>query len=170
MKALFEGLRALGPARLAAMGAVAVGVLGLLALLVARGGSSDQMALLYGDLDPREAAQVTEQLNRRHIRYKLAGGGTQILVPADQIPDTRLLLAREGLPSGGSIGYELFDRGDGLAFTESSRRSTKPARWKGRSPARSAPSAGCARRASTLCCPAANPSPATARIPRPASC
>ncbi len=118
MKALFDGLRALGPARLAAMGAVAVGVLGLLALLVARGGSSDQMALLYGDLDPREAAQVTEHLNRRHIRYKLAGGGTQILVPADQIPDTRLLLAREGLPSGGTIGYELFDRGDGLAFTE----------------------------------------------------
>ncbi len=118
MNALLQGLRALGPARLAAMAAVAVGVLALLAMLVARGGGSDQMALLYGDLDPREAAQVTEQLHRRHIRYKLAGGGTQILVPADQIPDTRLLLAREGLPSGGSIGYELFDRGDGLAFTE----------------------------------------------------
>lgn len=118
MKALLDGLRALGPARLAAMGAVGVGVLALLAMLIARGGGSDQMALLYGDLDPREAGQVTEQLNRRHIRYKLAGGGTQILVPADQIPDTRLLLAREGLPSGGSIGYELFDRGDGLAFTE----------------------------------------------------
>jgi flagellar M-ring protein FliF len=118
MKPLFDGLRALGPARLAAMGAVAVGVLALLAMLVARGGGTDQMALLYGDLDPREAAQITEQLNRRHIRYKLAGGGAQILVPADQIPDTRLLLARDGLPSGGSIGYELFDRGDGLAFTE----------------------------------------------------
>lgn len=118
MTALLQGLRALGPARLAAMAAVGIGVLALLALLVARGGASDQMALLYGDLDPREAAQVTEQLSRRHIRYKLAGGGTQILVPADQIPDTRLLLAREGLPSGGSIGYELFDRGDGLAFTE----------------------------------------------------
>ena len=118
MNALLIGLRALGPARLAAMAAVGIGVLALLAMLIARGGGNDQMALLYGDLDPREAAQVTEQLSRRHIRYKLAGGGTQILVPADQIPDTRLLLAREGLPSGGSIGYELFDRGDGLAFTE----------------------------------------------------
>ena len=118
MKALLDGLRALGPARLAAMAVVAVGVLGLLAMLAARGGGADQMALLYGDLDPREAGQVTEQLNRRHIRYKLAGGGAQILVPVDQIPDTRVLLAREGLPSGGSIGYELFDRGDGLAFTE----------------------------------------------------
>lgn len=76
------------------------------------------MALLYGDLDPREAGRITEQLSRRHIRYKLAGGGTQILVPTDQIPETRLFLARDGLPSGGSIGYELFDRSDGLAFTE----------------------------------------------------
>ena len=118
MNALLAGLRALGPARLAALAAVGLGVLGLIAMLVARGSASDQMALLYGDLDPREAAQITEQLNRRHIRYRLAGGGSQILVPADQIPDTRLLLAREGLPSGGSIGYELFDRGDGLAFTE----------------------------------------------------
>ncbi len=118
MKALLDGLKALGPARLAAMGAVAVGVLAMLAMLVARGSGNDQMALLYGDLDLRESAQVVEQLNRRHIRYRLAAGGTQILVPADQIPDTRLMLARDRLPSGGSIGYELFDRGDGLAFTE----------------------------------------------------
>lgn len=118
MKTLLDGLKALGPARLAAMGAVAVGVLAMLATLVARGGGNDQMALLYGDLDLRESAQVVEQLNRRHIRYRLAAGGAQILVPADQIPDTRLMLARDGLPSGGSIGYELFDRGDGLAFTE----------------------------------------------------
>jgi flagellar M-ring protein FliF len=118
MTALLQGLRALGPARLAALGLVAFGVLGLLALLVAKGAGQDQMALLYGDLDPREAGRITDQLSRRHIRYKLAGGGTQILVPTDQIPETRLFLARDGLPSGGSIGYELFDRGDGLAFTE----------------------------------------------------
>ena len=36
----------------------------------------------------------------------------------DHLPHARLLLAREGLPSGGSIGYEIFDRGDGLAATQ----------------------------------------------------
>jgi len=118
MNALLEGLKALGVARLAAMGAVGLGMLAMLAMLVMRGGSNDQMALLYADLDLRESAQVVEQLTRRRIPYRLAGGGTQILVPADQIPDTRLMLARDGLPSGGSVGYELFDRGDGLAFTE----------------------------------------------------
>ena len=117
MNALVEGLRALGPARLAAMGAVALGMLGMLALMVLRGGT-EQMALLYGDLDLRDSAQVVEQLTRRHIPYRIAGNGSQILVPADQVPDARLMLAKDGLPTGGSVGYEIFDRSDGLATTE----------------------------------------------------
>jgi flagellar M-ring protein FliF len=117
MKAVLEGLKALGPARLAAMGAVALGLLALLAVMVLRAGSNDQMALLYGDLDPRDAGQIVDQLNRRHVPYRLGAGGAQILVPADQVPEARMLLAKDGLPSGGSIGYELFDRGDGFLFS-----------------------------------------------------
>ncbi len=117
MKAALDGLKALGPARLAAMAAVGLGVMGLLAFLILRGGS-EQMALLYGDLDLRDSAQVVEQLGRQHVPYRIAGQGSQILVPVDQVPRARLLLAREGLPSGGSIGYEIFDRGDGLAATQ----------------------------------------------------
>jgi flagellar M-ring protein FliF len=117
MKALLEGLRALGPARLAAMGAVALGMLGMLALMVLHGGTQP-MALLYGDLDLRDSAQVVDQLARRHIQYRIAGNGAQVLVPADQIAEARLDLAREGLPAGGSIGYEIFDRSDGIAATE----------------------------------------------------
>src|SRR5690348_13732630 len=104
MKALVEGLRALGPARLAAMGAVALGMLGMLALMVMRGGT-EPMALLYGDLDLRDSSQVVEQLTRRHIPYRIGANGSQILVPADQVPEARLALAREGLPSGGTVGY-----------------------------------------------------------------
>src|ERR1700760_556446 len=117
MKALLEGLRALGPARLAAMGAVALGMLGMLALMVLHGGTQP-MALLYGDLDLRDSAQVVDQLAKRHIPYRIAGNGSQILVPADQVPDARLMLAKDGLPAGGSVGYEIFDRSDGLATTE----------------------------------------------------
>lgn len=61
---------------------------------------------------------MVEQLSHQHIPYRIAGGGSQILVPADQVPQARLALAKEGLPSGGSVGYEIFDRGDGLAATE----------------------------------------------------
>ena len=115
---LLEGLKALGTARLAAMGAVAVGLLALIGVLILRGGGGSQMALLYGDLDLRDSAQIVEQLNRKHISYRLLSNGTQVLVPNDQVAEARLALARDGLPSGGSVGYELFDRGDGLAFTE----------------------------------------------------
>ena len=117
MKALLDGLRALGPMRLGAMAAVAMGILGLLAMLAMRGGS-DRMALLYGDLDLRDSGQVVEHLTRNHIAYRLAGQGSQILVPVDQVATARLLLAKDGLPSGGSIGYEIFDRGDGMAATD----------------------------------------------------
>jgi flagellar M-ring protein FliF len=117
VKAALDGLKALGPARLAALAAVGLGVMGMLAFLILRGGT-EQMALLYGDLDLKESAQVVEQLGRQHIPYRIGGQGSQILVPVDQVPRARLLLAREGLPSGGSIGYEIFDRGDGLAATQ----------------------------------------------------
>ena len=117
MKALLEGLRALGPARLAAMGAVALGMLGMLALMMLHTGS-EPMALLYGDLDLRDSAQVVDQLQRQRIPYRVAGNGSQILVPANQVADARLGLAKAGLPSSGSVGYEIFDRSDGFAATE----------------------------------------------------
>src|SRR5450756_3022373 len=113
MSALLDGLKALGAARLAAMGVVALGTMGLLAMLALRG-PQDHMALLYGDMDLREAGQVTEKLDHAHIPYQLGAGGASVLVPADAVAKARLLLAHDGLPSGGSIGYEIFDRGDGL--------------------------------------------------------
>src|ERR1700690_3547091 len=111
MNGLLEGLKALGPARLVAMAAVAIGMLGLLA-------SGEHMALLYADLDSREAGQMVDALERQHIPHQLGASGAEILVPADQIARTRLLLAHDGLPSGGSIGYEIFDRGDGLISSQ----------------------------------------------------
>ena len=118
MKPFLESLRALGTARLAALGAVAVGILAMLAVLVSQGGGHQQMALLYGDLDLREAGQMAEQLEKNHIPHELGGGDDRLLVPADQVATARLLLARSGLPSGGSVGYEIFDRGDNLTATQ----------------------------------------------------
>jgi flagellar M-ring protein FliF len=113
MMAMLAGLRGLGPLRLGAMAGVALLCLGLLGFLAFRGGDGP-MALLYAELDMREAGQVVDQLDRAHIPHQLEAGGSRILVPADQVARARLLLAKEGLPSGGSIGYEIFDRNDGL--------------------------------------------------------
>lgn len=113
MNAVLAGLKALGLLRLGAMAAVALGVLALMGVLVMRSGAQP-MALLYADLDLREAGQVVDQLERARIPREMQAGGSRILVPADQVARARLLLAKEGLPSGGSIGYEIFDRADGL--------------------------------------------------------
>ena len=121
MKALLEGLKALGPARIAALAAVAIGMLGMLALMTLRG-STDQMALLYSDLDTHDAGQMVDLLSRHHVPYRLGPNGSQILVPAEQVPETRLMLAQQGLPAGGSIGYEIFDRGDTFAPTDFQQR------------------------------------------------
>ncbi len=118
MAALLDGLKALGPGRLIAMAAVAGLMLLMLAFLAMRGAGSSPMALLYADMDLREAAQVADQLDRAHIAHEVGPDGTRISVPASDVPRARLLLAKEGLPSGGSIGYEIFDRGDGLTASQ----------------------------------------------------
>jgi flagellar M-ring protein FliF len=113
---VLEALKGLGPVRLAAMAGVALATLGLLAFLATRGGQP--MALLYADLDLKEAGQITDQLDKAHIAHQEDGSGSRIMVPADQVARARLLLAKEGLPSGGSLGYEIFDRGDGLTASQ----------------------------------------------------
>jgi flagellar M-ring protein FliF len=118
MKSIVDGLKALGPGRLAALAVVSAAMLGLLGVLMLRGGGADHMALLYADLDLREAAQISDRLDAAHIPHQAVGGGAQIMVPADQVTRARLLLAKDALPSGGSIGYEIFDRGDGFTTNE----------------------------------------------------
>jgi len=115
--ASFAGqLRALGPVRLGAMAAVALAVLGLLAWFATRAGQPG-MALLYSELDPRDAGAVVASLDRAKVAYRLGAGGTSILVPEEMVPRLRLSLAREGLPAGGSVGWEIFDRGESLTTT-----------------------------------------------------
>jgi flagellar M-ring protein FliF len=116
MGGLIAGLRGFGPVRLAAMAGVGIAVLGLLAFLALRA-AEPPMALLYGDLEGRDAAAVVAALERQRVPHRIAGNGGQILAPEAEIPRLRLLLAREGLPAGGSVGYEIFDRGESLTTT-----------------------------------------------------
>lgn len=106
-------LRSLGPLRVAALGLVALISFALLGFITLRG-TEGPMTLLYADLELRDASQIVEQLDRAHIPRQTDSGGTRVMVPADQVGRARLLLAKDGLPTGGSIGYEIFDRGDGL--------------------------------------------------------
>ncbi|MFH5924606.1 flagellar basal-body MS-ring/collar protein FliF [Roseomonas xinghualingensis] len=116
MAGFLAQLRALGALRLGAMAAVALAVLGLLGWFGMRAGQPG-MALLYAELDPRDAGAVVAALDRQKVAYHLGHGGTSIMVPEEMVPRLRLSLAREGLPAGGSVGWEIFDRGESLTTT-----------------------------------------------------
>ena len=117
MKAIAAGLGTLGAFRLAILALVAVGTLGLLGFLALHRGA-EHFSLLYGELDLRDAAKIADSLDRQHIAHAVSPDGTRIMVPADQVAAARLLLARQSLPSGGSIGYEIFDRTDGFTASQ----------------------------------------------------
>jgi flagellar M-ring protein FliF len=76
---------------------------------------------LYTNLEPQDAAAITDYLKEKKIPYKLADEGKTILVPSTFKYQLRLDLANEGLPSGGSVGFEFFNQ-SGFGETESQRR------------------------------------------------
>lgn len=118
MQAILEGLKTLGAARLAALAGVGLAMLGMLAVLALRGGGPTNTALLYGDLETRDAAQIADVLDRAHVPHQESPAGDRVMVAAADVARARMLLAKSGLPTGGSIGYEIFDRGDALTASD----------------------------------------------------
>ena len=72
------------------------------------------MTLLYSDLELHDSGQIAQKLDAMGIPYQIKGDGAQIMVPADQVAKLRMTMAEAGLPHGGSIGYEIFDKTDAL--------------------------------------------------------
>lgn len=116
MNNLVQTLRNLGPARLAAIGGVGLLLIGFFVYLTTRL-STPEMELLYAELQPTEAAAIAKSLEASKIPFTVDKTGTKITVPADQVGPVRMKMAAQGLPSGGSVGYELFDKSEGFGAT-----------------------------------------------------
>ena len=117
VKRFLESLKALGVARLLGIAGVGLAVLGIIAFVALRG-VSQPMALLYSDLELQDSSQVAAALDKLHVSYQLKDNGSEILVPSDQVDRLRLAMAHDGLPTGGSVGYEIFDRSDSLTSNQ----------------------------------------------------
>jgi len=116
LNSLLETLKGLGPARLGTMAAVAAGIVAFFIYLTSRLASPD-MALLYGELNAQDSGQIIARLEQMSVPYRIGEEGGNIYVPQDQVGRSRMVMAEEGLPSGGNIGYEIFDRSEGLGTT-----------------------------------------------------
>lgn len=68
------------------------------------------MTTLFSQLNPSDAGAIVEELKSNKTPYRVVDGGTRIVVPSGVVHETRLRLATNGLPQGGGVGFELFDR------------------------------------------------------------
>jgi flagellar M-ring protein FliF len=69
-------------------------------------------AVLFSDLDITSAGEVAQELEQMGEDYKVARGGTTILVPAEKVAELRINLASEGVIHTGGVGYEIFDNNE----------------------------------------------------------
>jgi flagellar M-ring protein FliF len=116
MSSFVDTIRSLGPARLAVLGGVFVGLL-VFFVFVSAQVSKPSLTLLYGSLSSVDSASVAAKLDEMKIPFEASADGAQIRVPKNEIGRARMVLAQEGLPNGGTMGYEIFDQKNGFGTT-----------------------------------------------------
>ena len=114
---MFAGLQRFGIGRWGIILGAAAGAAALLILLMLKMGS-EPSALLYSNLDLKEASEITAALDSAGIKYEAKGDGSTIMVARDKVASTRLMLSTKGLPTSGSVGYEIFDNSSALGQTD----------------------------------------------------
>jgi flagellar M-ring protein FliF len=72
--------------------------------------SAPTYSQLYSQLSAEDANTIVEKLKEQRVPYRLTHGGSAIDVPSDQADTVRIALAGEGLPQGGKVGYEIFEK------------------------------------------------------------
>lgn len=65
--------------------------------------------VLFSNLQDRDGGAIVAALGQMNVPYRFSENGSALLVPPNRVYDTRLQLAAQGLPRGGSVGYELLD-------------------------------------------------------------
>ncbi len=116
MDSLIETLKNLGPGRLAMMLLTFFGLL-IFFIFIAVRSSAPSLTLLYGGLSSTDATEMAAKLENAGVTYSLSEDGTKISVPHKDVAKSRLLLAQEGLPHQGSMGYEIFDQKQSFGAT-----------------------------------------------------
>ncbi|HZZ31419.1 MAG TPA: flagellar basal-body MS-ring/collar protein FliF [Phenylobacterium sp.] len=116
MNQILAALQRFGFGRLAAILGIGAGVAA--ALFAVTMGLGQPKALLYSNLDLKEAGSITAALDQGGIKYEVKGDGSTIMVARDQVASTRLMLSSKGLPTAGSVGYEIFDNSSTMGQTD----------------------------------------------------
>lgn len=65
--------------------------------------------VLFSNISDKDGGAIVAMLQQQNVPHKFSEGGHAILVPSQYVHDTRLKLAAQGLPRGGSVGFELME-------------------------------------------------------------
>jgi flagellar M-ring protein FliF len=98
------------------MAAVTAALIGTFAFIILRV-TAPQMSPLFTDLSVEDSAAIVKDLERQAIPYEIKNDGAIIMVPRDKLTRVRMKLAEGGMPKGGGVGYEIFDKSDTLGAT-----------------------------------------------------
>lgn len=111
----------IGPARLGIMGGVLLLLL-MFFVFVSMRVSAPEMQVLFSDISSAESSALALKLDEAQIGYDISADGTQFLVSQKDISKARMIAVKEGLPSGGAMGYELFDQQSGFGTTNAQEK------------------------------------------------
>jgi flagellar M-ring protein FliF len=116
LQGLVGFLKGLGASRLMAMVAVTTALTSFFGFVIMRV-TTPQMTTLFNELSLEDSSAIIKDLERQAIPYELRNDGAAIMVPKDKVTRLRMKLAEGGLPKGGGVGYEIFDKSDALGTT-----------------------------------------------------
>jgi flagellar M-ring protein FliF len=109
LKKILEPFLALSPAKRMVVGGVVALSAILFTLLIVVANRTDYRPL-FSNLTTEDAGEIVKKLKEQKIPYQIESDGKAILVPSDKVYDLRLSMASDGLPQGGGVGFEIFDR------------------------------------------------------------
>ncbi|MBT0663972.1 flagellar M-ring protein FliF [Geobacter pelophilus] len=109
LKKYIEPFLALSPAKRWLVGGIVGLSIAAFAVLIVLANKTDYRPL-FANLNTEDAGEIVKKLKEQKVPYRLSPDGKAILVPSEKVYELRLTLASEGLPQGGGVGYEIFDR------------------------------------------------------------
>ena len=65
---------------------------------------------LFNNLDREDAAAIVAKLKESKVPHRIGEDGSTIQVPEEKVRELRLEMASGGLPRGGGVGFESFDK------------------------------------------------------------
>lgn len=88
---------------------LAFAVMASVMILLGELASQSKYEVLFSNMAPEDIGQVTQTLDKYKIPYEVQSHTKAIMVPGEKVLETRMKLAKDGLPKFGGVGFEIFD-------------------------------------------------------------